>query len=148
MPSTSDTDPSSTGIGAAGFAATGTAPQNHTNAYYTGSVFPNPPFETVGAPGKQWITVEMMQIDGVITWTMNDWLIASYRDTTHTSGNITLGYMDVNTSSVTGAEAPQQYVLYDNMSVVVPTRTVYWDTNGSAAAGAGGAGRRRREAQR
>jgi autotransporter-associated beta strand protein len=124
---------------ARGFAATGTAPQNHTNDYYDGptGIFPSPPFETAGAPGKQWVKVELSQIGGVITWKINNNLIASYADTTRTSGNITLGYMDVNATSESPAVAPYQFIVYDNVKVEGVDTSIYWDVNGTTA-GAGG----------
>lgn len=126
---------------ARGFAATGTGQQNHNNAYYadpTTGVFPSPPFETAGAPGKQWVKVEISQIGGVITWKLNDKLISSYADTTRTAGNIMFGYMDVNATSESAAVAPYQYVIYDNVKVEQVVSTLFWDVNGTTA-GAGGA---------
>jgi autotransporter-associated beta strand protein len=113
------------------------ASQNHSNAYYQ-TLFPSPEYETAGAPGKHWVEVEISQIGGVISWKLNDTVIASYADTTYTSGNITLGYMDVNPTSVPPEDVPYSYIIYDNVVVEGLDPTRYWDINGTTA-GAGGA---------
>jgi len=90
---------------------------NHFNAFYQ-ALFPSPPFETPGAPGKQWVEVEISRINGVTEWRLNGTKIAAHADATYTSGNIMLGYMDLYTSI---ASPPQDaFVVYDNVRVMVP----------------------------
>ncbi len=136
-----------TNQGVRGFAAPPTSPPPATNdqnsafnAYYkdpvTG-VFPSPAYETEGAPGKHWTTVEMSQIAGVITWKMNDKVITSYPDVTRTSGNVTFGYADFNSSSALPADAPYQFLIYDNIKVEAAPTSLYWDTNQTTAGGGG-----------
>jgi hypothetical protein len=89
--------------------------RENTDPYYT-ALFPSPTYETAGAPGKHWVTVEISQIGGVISWKLNGAPIASKADTTFTSGNIMLGYMDL----FPGVAAPPepQYIIYDNVRVI------------------------------
>jgi hypothetical protein len=88
--------------------------QNHTHPYYQ-ALFPSPTYETQGAPGKHWVEVEMRQDEGVITWRLNGTLISIRQDTTYTSGDILLGYMDTYTSIAD--PAIENFVLYDNVRV-------------------------------
>ncbi len=89
--------------------------QNNTHSYYQ-SLFPTPPFETTGAPGKQWVQVEIGQKDETITWYINGTLIASWEDTTYVSGDIMMGYMDHLYASV-ASPASDTFVIYDNIRV-------------------------------
>lgn len=99
---------------AGGYAA---ASQNHTALFYQ-ALFPSPPFETPGAPGKQWVEVEISARDGVVEWRLNGMLIALRLDTSLTSGNLMLGYMDTYASIADPAE--DNFVIYDNVRVEAP----------------------------
>ena len=50
--------------------------QNNTASYYQ-TLFASPAFESPGAPGKEWVEVEIAQNGDVIQWTMNGTIIAS-----------------------------------------------------------------------
>ncbi|MEP6662580.1 MAG: Calx-beta domain-containing protein [Verrucomicrobiota bacterium] len=83
------------------------------------SAFPAPPGQTPGAPGKQWVQVEINQIDGVVTWKMNGYVIASHSAGAvqgYTNGTIMLGYND----PLNGIPNPlgENYAIYDNVRVV------------------------------
>ncbi|MFH1747058.1 MAG: hypothetical protein ABIG44_08440 [Planctomycetota bacterium] len=101
-------------VATGGYAA---ASRNHTADFYQW-LFPNPPFETAGVPGKQWVEVEISQRDGVIEWRLNGMLIAIRLDTTFTSGNLMLGYMDTYISIADPRE--DNFVIYDNVRVEAP----------------------------
>jgi hypothetical protein len=91
--------------------------RNHTDMFYQ-ALFPSPPFETQGAPGKQWIHVAVRQHGGVITWRLNDRLIATRLDATLTAGTIMIGYMDTYASIADPAD--ENFVLFDNVRVNFP----------------------------
>jgi hypothetical protein len=99
-------------VTAGGYAASN---RNHTAPFYQ-NFFPAPPFETVGAPGKQWVEVEIRVRGGATEWRLNDRLIAIRLDTSATSGTIMLGQADTYPSV---AVPPQDtFVIYDNVRVV------------------------------
>lgn len=78
-------------------------------------VFPVPPGNSWGAPGKQWVQVEINQIDGVVTWKMNGYVIASHSNVNgFTSGDIMIGYND----PLSGVAAEPNHVIFDNVRVV------------------------------
>jgi len=87
---------------------------NASDSYYQ-SLFPTPPFETTGAPGKQWVQGEIRRQGDRIEWWLDGTLIASRTDTTHTSGNVMLGYMDLFSSIA--SPASENYVIFDNVRV-------------------------------
>lgn len=107
-------------------------PDNADQDPWIGTVFPQPKFETKGAPGKRWVHVEVRQINNVITWTADNSLITTYTNTTgtYTSGTVMIGYMDIFNSIANPAE--DNWVLFDNVRVDA-VRTVVVDTtdNGS-----------------
>lgn len=88
--------------------------QNHTNSFYR-NLFPNPPFETNGAPGKQWVSVELVQRSGLIEWSLDGVAIAQVASPPATSGNVMLGYMDVFSSIAN--PAADNFIIYDNVRV-------------------------------
>lgn len=90
---------------------------NHTASYYQ-NLFKTPPFETSGAPGKQWIRVQISVADGVVQWRLNDRLVALRYDTSRTAGNLMLGYMDTFTSIAN--PAADNFVIFDNVRVEGP----------------------------
>ncbi len=101
-------------VAEAGYAA---ASRNHTDVFYQ-SLFPSPPFETAGAPGKHWVEVAIRQRGGVVEWRLNGMLIAVRLDTVLTAGNIMLGYMD--TWSSIASPADENFVVFDNVRVEFP----------------------------
>lgn len=111
--------------------------------------FPAPPGETPGAPGKQWVQVELRQRtvgtgETYVTWLMNGYVIAehnqgespNYVSTPQTSGNLMLGYMDCF-SSIANPRA-DNYVIFDNLRVEslagVPLKPVVSITAGASPA--------------
>lgn len=80
------------------------------------NVFPATRFETSGAPGKNWVEVELRQTNNIILWIMDGAVIAQRTNTSaFTSGNIMLGLMDVFPS--TANPARNSFVLFDNVRV-------------------------------
>ena len=81
------------------------------------AILPAPPGETPGAPGKQWVQVEVRQSAGEVTWLINGFVIASrVNGSGFNSGNIMLGNMDVFSSIASPKE--QNFVVFDNVRVV------------------------------
>ncbi len=81
------------------------------------AILPVPPGETPGAPGKQWVQVEVRQRGGEVTWLINGFVIASRQNLSgFDSGNIMVGNMDVFSSIASPKE--QNFVLFDNVRVV------------------------------
>ena len=110
-----------TNYAAAGYIAqpevVGTAtvqPDAGENSFYQ-TLFPEPQYETGGAPGKNWVTVEISHIDGQLTYKMNGTTIATRQDTSLESGNILLGYADF----INGVANPphDNFVIVDNVVV-------------------------------
>ncbi|MFN0068645.1 MAG: hypothetical protein ACKVYV_13540 [Limisphaerales bacterium] len=98
-------------------------------------LFATPRSEFRGIAGKRWIEVELIQLDGVITWKMDGLTVARFANSTpHTAGTVMIGYMDIF-SSITGPgqeEKDQQWALFDNLSVE-PIRTVTVTTANNAS---------------
>jgi hypothetical protein len=85
------------------------------NAYW--DAMPAPPGQSAGAPGKQWVSVEIKQVNGVITWSINGYVVASANyGGTYTSGDVMIGYMD----NLNGVANPsnENYAIFDNIEVV------------------------------
>lgn len=91
--------------------------RNSTDVFYQ-TFFTAPPFETQGAPGKQWVQVEISYIAGVLEWRMNGRLMAVRNVTSPTVGTIMLGTADTFSSVANPGE--DNFVLYDNVRVVAP----------------------------
>lgn len=82
-------------------------------------ILPVPPGESWGAPGKQWVTVEVRSQGGYVTWLMNGFVIASHNTLNDfTSGNIMVGYCDGLRGTPPAADWPYCFTLYDNLQVV------------------------------
>ncbi|MDB6124184.1 MAG: hypothetical protein JWQ71_3177 [Pedosphaera sp.] len=80
-------------------------------------MFRSPPFQTPGGIGKRWVQVEVRQQDGVVSWLMDGYLMASHSNNNgFTSGNIMLGYMDPFTEIASPAN--ENYAIFDNVRVV------------------------------
>lgn len=107
-------------------------PDNSDNDIYVAkTIFPQPKFETAGAPGKRWVEVEITQVDGWITWKFDGKLFAQVQNPTgFTSGNIMIGYMDIFTS-IADPRA-ENFAIFDNVRVE-PVRTVVVDTADNAS---------------
>ena len=104
--------------------------QDHTDTLYK-ALFPTPPYETIGVPGKQWVDVEIRQIGTALEWRINGVKLAAVANPTVTTGNVMIGYMDPYASIANpGAD---NFVIYDNVRVV-QLATV--DCNGSGIADA------------
>ena len=94
--------------------------KNNTHPLYQ-FLFPAPAFETQGAPGKHWVSVEVRQDDDVLSWVMNGMVIASRPVAeeflgVRTEGTVMLGYMDLFNSIANPKE--DNFVIYDNIRVV------------------------------
>lgn len=111
---------------AAGFqAASGS--QDSAAALYT-ALFPSPRSLIAGSPGNTqspgwesirgwgWARVDVVQAGGVVTWKINDTVIASRAASSYPSGKLMIGYMDMFTSVSQAAS----YVVYDNVIVTAP----------------------------
>lgn len=86
-------------------------------------ILPSPPGETPGAPGKQWVQVEVRQrlvgTDPLVTWLINGHVIAEHFQGVafgQTAGNIMIGTMDVFASLAVPGE--ENFALFDNVRVV------------------------------
>jgi hypothetical protein len=96
-------------------AVSGLIGTNHTLAAFQ-NLFPATSFETVGAPGKNWVEVELRHTNNIVLWIMHGTTIAQRTNTSvFTSGNIMLGLMDVFPSIA--APAQNSFVLFDNVRV-------------------------------
>lgn len=81
------------------------------------AILPAPPGETPGAPGKQWVQVEVRQRNGEVTWLINGFVIASRQNASgFNSGNVMIGNMDVFASIANPKE--QNFAVFDNVRVV------------------------------
>ncbi|MDP7049343.1 MAG: Calx-beta domain-containing protein, partial [Verrucomicrobiota bacterium] len=94
--------------------------KNNTHPMYQ-FLFPSPAFETQGAPGKNWVSVEVRQDDDILSWVMNGMVIASRPASdeffgVRTEGTVMLGYMDLF-NSIANPKA-DNFVVYDNIQVV------------------------------
>jgi hypothetical protein len=88
-------------------------------------MFPAPQFETPGAPGKQWVQVEVRQRTNdtgtlVVTWLIDGYVIAEHSQgaTTfnQTAGTVMIGTMDPFSSIASPKE--DNFVIFDNVRVV------------------------------
>ena len=80
------------------------------------NLFPTSRFETGGAPGKNWVEVEVRYTNNAVMWLMYGTVIAQRNNsTTFTNGNIMIGLMDVFNSIA--APARDSFVLFDNLRV-------------------------------
>lgn len=96
-------------------ATSGLIGTNHTQAAFQ-TLFPATRFETVGAPGKNWVEVEIRYTNNIVVWLMDGTVIAQRTNTTtFTNGTIMLGMMDVFASIA--APARDAFGLFDNVRV-------------------------------
>jgi hypothetical protein len=95
--------------------AGGLSASNHSSAIYQ-TLFPSARFETPGAPGKQWVSVEVSQASNVVKWLMDGTQVAQKTNTSiFTNGRVMIGMMDVFSSIANPAR--DAFVLYDNVRV-------------------------------
>lgn len=80
------------------------------------NLFPYPRFETAGAPGKNWVEVEVRYTNNLVLWLMDGTLLTQRNNSsTFTNGNVMIGLMDVFNSIA--APARDSFVLFDNLRV-------------------------------
>jgi hypothetical protein len=85
----------------------------------TAEVFPVPPGESWGAPGKTWAQVEVRSQGGFVTWLMNGFVIASHSTLNgFTNGDVMLGYSDPVRGTPPTNQWQYCFVVYDNVQVV------------------------------
>ncbi len=100
-----------------GYAAGGLSESNNAATIYQ-NLFPASRFETSGAPGKNWIAVEIAQTNDVVFWKLDDAIIAQRTNASNfTNGTIMLGLMDVFSSIANPVE--DSFVIFDNVRVEV-----------------------------
>ena len=93
----------------------GLTASNHAAMIYQ-ALFPASRFETSGAPGKQWVSVEINQASNVVSWLMDGTLVAKKTNTSiFTSGKVMIGMMDIFSSIANPTQ--DAFVLYDNVRV-------------------------------
>ncbi len=91
-----------------------TASNNTATIYQT--LFPAARFETAGAPGKNWVEVELRQTNNWVFWILNGTIIAQRTNTSaFASGTIMLGYMDPFSSIASSTN--DAFILFDNVRV-------------------------------
>ncbi len=88
--------------------------QNQSDSFYQ-SLFPSPPFPIAGTPGKQWVAVEIRQVDGEIEWRLNNTPVAIITAPSVVAGNVMIGYMDVFSSIA--SPAADAFIVFDNVRV-------------------------------
>jgi len=95
--------------------SSGLTASNHAASIYQ-TLFPTPPNESAGAPGKTWVSVEVDQTNNNLTVLMNGTIIAQRTNTSvFTNGTIMLGLMDVFPSIA--SPVADSYVIFDNVTV-------------------------------
>lgn len=93
----------------------GLTASNNTASIYQ-SLFPASRFETAGAPGKNWVEIELRQTNNNVLWIADGTVIAQRTNTSvFASGTIMLGYMDPFNSIASPAN--DAFVLFDNVRV-------------------------------
>ena len=98
-----------------GLAASGLAESNNSAPFYQ-ALFPPNRFETAGAPGKNWVEVELRQTNNTIIWLLDGSVVAQRLNTSSfTAGTIMLGFMDTFNSIANPAS--DAFVLFDNVRV-------------------------------
>ena len=96
--------------GASGLVAT-----NNTATVFQ-TLFPSARFETTGAPGKNWVEVEVLQTNNVVVWLLDGAVVAQRANSSaFTGGNFMLGLMDPFSSVANPAR--DCFVLFDNVRV-------------------------------
>jgi N-acetyl-anhydromuramyl-L-alanine amidase AmpD len=98
-----------------GLAVNGATYDNSSDRFFIG-LFSSPTYESAGAPGKHWVQVELSQINSLVTWRLNNVVIAQRTNiSSFTNGNIMIGYMDLFNSI---PDPPgDNYAIIDNLRV-------------------------------
>ncbi|MEO5803450.1 MAG: immunoglobulin domain-containing protein [Verrucomicrobiota bacterium] len=79
-------------------------------------LFPTNRFETIGAPGKNWVVVEVIQTNNNLIWKLDGTAVAQRTNSSSfMNGNIMLGLMD--TFSSIASPAKDSFVIFDNVRV-------------------------------
>jgi hypothetical protein len=117
-------------------------PSNGENIYYK-NIFPFANgYETPGAPGKVWNSVEISQSDNIIYFTINGHLITARSNDTSNSGDVTLGYADFNNTTAALDDVTSQdanFAIFDNVVVTQLTQTrPTWNNAGGGTWSDGG----------
>ena len=98
-----------------GTAASGLSASNNIAGLFP-ALFPSPRFETAGAPGKNWVEVELRQTNNIVLWIMDGTVVAQRTNaSSFRSGTIMLGFMD--TFNSIASPARDAFVLFDNVRV-------------------------------
>ena len=98
-----------------GSIASGLSESNNAAGVYP-ALFPANRFESSGCPGKNWVAVEIQQLNNVISWKLDGVVVAQRTNTTSfTSGDVMLGLMDTFTSIASPTR--DSFVLFDNVRV-------------------------------
>lgn len=93
----------------------GLAGSNNSAAVFQ-TLFPSPRFETPGAPGKNWVEVELRQTNNILVWLMDGAVVAMRTNfTSFKNGKIMLGLMDTFPSIASPERG--SFVLFDNVRV-------------------------------
>ncbi len=81
-------------------------------------VFPFPPHETKGAPGKGWVSAEVRKLGGRVTWILGGQIIAELAaDQVLADGNkVMIGYSDPFSSIANPGS--ENFVIFDHLRVV------------------------------
>ena len=81
-------------------------------------VFPFPPHETQGVPGKGWVRAEVRKVGDTVSWILNGQIIATLTDDQVLSdGNrVMIGYSDPFSSIAMPGD--ENYIVYDNLRIV------------------------------
>lgn len=96
-------------------ATSGLATFDNSTGIYP-ALFPSSRFETVGAPGKNWVAVEIVQTNNNVIWKLDGTIVAQRTNSSaFTNGTIMLGLMD--TFSSLAAPMKDSFVIFDNVRV-------------------------------
>ncbi len=80
------------------------------------ALFPSSRFETAGAPGKNWVQVELRQTNNFVVWILDDTVIAQRTNaSSFTAGDVMIGFMDPFSSIANPTN--NAFVLFDNVRV-------------------------------
>ena len=93
----------------------GLSQSDNTAAIYQ-TLFPSSRFETAGAPGKNWVEVELRQTNHTVLWLLDGTIVAQRTNSSSFNiGTVMLGFMD--TFASIAAPAQDAFVLFDNVRV-------------------------------
>ena len=120
-----------------GLTANGAIDDDSTDPFFQ-ALFPAPAYESLGAPGKHWVEVELSQVNGVLTWRCHGLVVAQRtNNTAFTNGTPMIGYMDIYTSIP--SPTTETFALIDNVrlyTAVIAPEIAAQPTNRVVNAGA------------